>query len=94
MCENITEDLNEDEYEAPTPLDPNDPTPPSSPGSSHWTRSAKNWELVSRLKESALASIEGMEEAGRKFQDMEYDFTLFDSPKMLVPENIYVPIQQ
>eukprot|EP00975_Prorocentrum_lima_P035825 7533413-Prorocentrum_lima.AAC.1 len=75
--------MNEDEYEAPPPLDPNDSTPPSTPGSSHWTRSAKNWELVSRLKESAVASIERMEEAERKFQDMEYDFTWFDGPKRL-----------
>eukprot|EP00975_Prorocentrum_lima_P041661 8752338-Prorocentrum_lima.AAC.1 len=43
--------------------------------SSHWTRSAKNWELVSRLKKSALASLESMAEAGRKFQAMEFDFT-------------------
>eukprot|EP00975_Prorocentrum_lima_P025307 5313081-Prorocentrum_lima.AAC.1 len=58
MYENLTEDLNKEECEAPPPLDPEDPTPPSSPGPSHWTRSAKNWELVSRLKESALPSIE------------------------------------
>eukprot|EP00975_Prorocentrum_lima_P037994 7992193-Prorocentrum_lima.AAC.1 len=55
--EDLTEDLNEEVYEAPPPLDPEDPTPPSSTGSSHWTRSAKNWELVSRLKVSALALI-------------------------------------
>eukprot|EP00975_Prorocentrum_lima_P008858 1887665-Prorocentrum_lima.AAC.1 len=75
MCERLTEDMNEDEYEAPPPLDPSDPTPPSSPGSSHWTRSAKTLQLVSRFKESALASIDSMEEAERKFQDLEYDVT-------------------
>eukprot|EP00975_Prorocentrum_lima_P045205 9468367-Prorocentrum_lima.AAC.1 len=31
MYENLLEDLNEDEYEAPPPLEPDDPTPPSSP---------------------------------------------------------------
>eukprot|EP00975_Prorocentrum_lima_P031416 6591513-Prorocentrum_lima.AAC.1 len=46
MCENLTEDMNLDEYEAPPPLDPDDPTPPPSQGSPHWTRSGKSWELV------------------------------------------------
>eukprot|EP00975_Prorocentrum_lima_P020383 4289668-Prorocentrum_lima.AAC.1 len=56
--ENIIEDLNEDEYEAPPSLGSNDPTLSPSPGSSHWARSARNWEWVGRLKESALVSIE------------------------------------
>eukprot|EP00975_Prorocentrum_lima_P048949 10241098-Prorocentrum_lima.AAC.1 len=63
--ENLIGDLNEDEDEAPPSLGSEDPTPPSSPGSSHWTRSAMNWELASRLKEPTQVSIGCMEEAER-----------------------------
>eukprot|EP00975_Prorocentrum_lima_P055889 11716666-Prorocentrum_lima.AAC.1 len=38
-----------------------------------------NWR-----EESALASIESMEEAEGKFKDMEYDFTWFDNPTRLI----------
>eukprot|EP00975_Prorocentrum_lima_P009749 2077053-Prorocentrum_lima.AAC.1 len=91
MHENLIEDMSEDEYEAPPSLGSNETTPPSSPGSSHWARSAKNWELTSRLKESTLVSIESMEEAERRIKDMEYDFTWFGNPARLIYENGRVP---
>eukprot|EP00975_Prorocentrum_lima_P035740 7512438-Prorocentrum_lima.AAC.1 len=65
MGENLTEYINDNEYEGPPSLGSDDTSPPSSTGSSHWTRSAKHWEVTSRLKESTLLSYEGMEEADR-----------------------------
>eukprot|EP00975_Prorocentrum_lima_P027087 5695478-Prorocentrum_lima.AAC.1 len=35
-----------------------------------------------------------MENAERKFEDMEYDFTWFDNPRRLIHEPIYVPVTQ
>eukprot|EP00975_Prorocentrum_lima_P069883 12928865-Prorocentrum_lima.AAC.1 len=58
LGENLIEHLDDEEDEGPPSLGSNDTTPPSSPKSSRWTRSARNWPLTSRLKEAAQVSME------------------------------------